>query len=414
MSQESDTYYNSLIEDDDDDARSKKRVKILILLAFAASQSIPRESFHVRDRLEWNAHVNELHMESPQAFYQLYRMNLASFNKLCAWIDPLVKVDPVMSSVRTGKSPIATELALHCLLRWLAGGSHLDIRISAGISISSFYGCVHKCIHAIRHCHTLDISFPDSEDDVSTAAQNFQQISSAGIIDGCVGCLDGMLLRIQTPSTDETGHVMSYYSGHYADYGINIQAACDSACRFIFVGVSAPGGASDLVAFRRTALCQMIDDLPLGRYVLADNAYVCTEHLLTPFPGEQRRQPQNDSYNYHLSQLRMRIEMTFGQFVNKWRLFKRPLQVKLKNAGKVFMCASRLHNFCINERLSQGIDATTMDDEDNVGVFIPSDPTETVAGNSMMRDILVDQIYHSGLSRPAANRQRNRAFLSNT
>ncbi len=220
-----------------------------------------------------------------------------------------------------------------------------------------------------------------------------------------------MLLPIQTPSSDETGNVTAYYSGHYAEYGINIQAACDSFCRFVYVSVSSPGGTSDVVALRRTSLCQTIEKLPLGMYVLADNAYVCSEHLLTPFPGEQQRRPQNDTYNYHLSQLRIRIEMTFGRFVNKWRLFQRPLQVKLKNAGKVYMCAALLYNFCTNERLSRLPGDATLEEEEHAAIYIPSDPLQRVEGNSMMREILVDKIYQSGFSRPAANRQRNRAYI---
>ncbi|KAE9161337.1 hypothetical protein PF002_g32397, partial [Phytophthora fragariae] len=32
-----------------------------------------------------------------------------------------------------------------------------------------------------------------------------------------------------------------------------------------------------------------------------------------------------DNYNFHVSQLRIRIEMAFGLLVNKWRIFKQPL-----------------------------------------------------------------------------------------
>jgi len=404
--QQSNVFHDFLMEEDDETSDSE--VALLLFLAAMASHVHSRPNYYVRNRIEWNTHVAELHMESPQAFYQLYRMNLESFNRLCSWIDPFVKVDPVMSSVRTGKSVIVTEVALHCLLRWLAGGSHLDIRISAGISIPSFYACVYKCINAILNCDQLAINFPTSNEEISESARNFCNASTNGIIDGCVACLDGMLLPIRTPSSDETGNVMAYYSGHYADYGINIQAACDSLCRFVYVSISAPGGTSDVVALRKTSLCQMIEALPLGKYVLADNAYVCTEHLLTPFPGEQRRLPQNDTYNYHLSQLRIRIEMTFGRFMNKWRLFQHPLQVKLRHIGKIYMCAARLHNFCTNERLSMQTEANSLDEEVSTELYIPSDHTEYVEGNSMMRDILVDKIYHSGLARPAENRRRNR------
>ncbi len=42
-----------------------------------------------------------------------------------------------------------------------------------------------------------------------------------------------------------------------------------------------------------------------------------------------------------------------------------------------------------------------MDDEERVHIYIPPDPAERVVGNSMMQDILVDKIFHSGLSSPA-------------
>ncbi len=40
---------------------------------------------------------------------------------------------------------------------------------------------------------------------------------------------------------------------------------------------------------------------------------------------------KKDAYNFYLGQLRIQIKMTFGRLVNKWRIFKRPLQVKLKD-----------------------------------------------------------------------------------
>jgi hypothetical protein len=129
---------------------------------------------------------------------------------------------------------------------------------------------------------------------------------------------------------------------------------------------------------------------------IGDNAYICTEHLLTPFPGEQKNESSNDAYNFYWIQLRIRIEMrTFGRsFVHKWRIFRRPLQVSLKNVQKVFMCATtcRPHNFCISEGLSCD------------GVELAS-----IQGNSVMRDFLVDKIKSNALSaRPAHNLERNK------
>jgi hypothetical protein len=60
-----------------------------------------------------------------------------------------------------------------------------------------------------------------------------------------------------------------------------------------------------------------------------------------------------DAYNFFLSQMWIQIEMAFGLLCNKWRILQRPLQVRLKNAGKVFICCAKSHHLVINERLQQ-------------------------------------------------------------
>ena len=87
-------------------------------------------------------------------------------------------------------------------------------------------------------------------------------------------------MKIQTPS-------ISFFSGHYQTYGINVQAACDAKCRFITsVCVAASGGTNDIAAFRKCPLFQQVQRLPIGNYIIGDNAYICTENLLTPFSGK--------------------------------------------------------------------------------------------------------------------------------
>lgn len=190
--------------------------------------------------------------------------------------------------------------------------------------------------------------------------------------------------------------------------GINVQAACDSKCRFVYASLAAPGGANDIAAFRKTSLYHLIEALPLGKFVLGDNAYVSTEHLLTPFPGEQKNDPTKDAYNFHISQLRIRIEMTFGRLTNKWRIFKRPLGVGINNAGKLYMCATRLHNFCINEGCSFECEALDSYATGEDGTEYPqSREVSPVLGNSMMRDVLLEEIKARGIVRPSCNVARN-------
>ena len=71
---------------------------------------------------------------------------------------------------------------LHCLLRWLGGGSYLDIRLCAGISPAAFYSCIYKCIDAILDSEDLAYKFPDTTEELE---------SSQGSIQRCVASLDG-------------------------------------------------------------------------------------------------------------------------------------------------------------------------------------------------------------------------------
>lgn len=396
--------------DDEDDDSDEDAIPFLLLLRAAATKSknsAPRAFFYVRDRLEWETHVAGLLLEAG-AFLRLYRMQHSSFLKLCSLLDPFLTTNEKMSKLRTeGKGLITTEIILHCLLRYLSGGSHLDIRLSAGISVPTFYVCIHKSMQAVLLCDELSYSFPATDDEICDAASEFRKLSGHHIIDGCVAAIDGYLLQIQTPSSSETGHVKAFFSGHYQAYGINVQAACDARCRFVYAALAAPGGANDIAAYRKTSLAGYVESLPLGKYVIGDNAYVATEHLLTPFPGDQKNEPTKDAYNFYLSQLRIRVEITFGRFVNKWRIFRGPLQVGLKNAGRLYMCATRLHNFCINEAAGDDRSENPSSAGDNATFFPSNYEVAPVLGNSTMRDILLEEIKERAIVRPTYNLERN-------
>jgi len=67
-----------------------------------------------------------------------------------------------MSGRRNGKDSITVEIMPHCLLRWLGGGSFLDIWLSAGTSKAAFYSCIYKYIDAILDSVALAFKFPNT------------------------------------------------------------------------------------------------------------------------------------------------------------------------------------------------------------------------------------------------------------
>ena len=135
---------NNIIFGDDDDLDEDKDYMTFTRLAVAASIAVvklrrkSRKTCFVRTRLEWHLHVEQLHEEGPQSFARLYRMNYSSFMKLLDVLRPALLTNEKMSRVRTPFGPITPQIALHCTLRWLAGGSYLDIRLFAGLSVASF------------------------------------------------------------------------------------------------------------------------------------------------------------------------------------------------------------------------------------------------------------------------------------
>jgi len=99
--------------------------------------------------MNWEKHISELTAEGNDAFQRLYKMEYSLFLKLCSIISPQVQVNDEMSRRRTGKDSVTVEIMLHCCLRWLAGGSYLDIKLSAGISKAAFYNYIYKFMDAI-------------------------------------------------------------------------------------------------------------------------------------------------------------------------------------------------------------------------------------------------------------------------
>lgn len=95
--------------------------------------------------------------------------------------------------------------------------------------------------------------------------------------------MDGYLQRIRTPS-QETENARSYFSGHYQTNGINIQVVCDHYCWGISICVAVHGETNNTAAFSKSALNQVIQKFPIGKYVGTDNAYIFDEHLFPLFP----------------------------------------------------------------------------------------------------------------------------------
>ena len=402
----------SFLFDEDHEVEMATCLHLLLLLLgsyYALLSFSERNPSVFEQRLNWEEHKGS--RSHDRSFRRKLRMSVDSFEKLLEMIRKDLEVNEAMASLRGG--PIIPEICLYVTLRWLAGGSYLDIKDQTGITTASFYRCLWKTIKAIACCSELAIKFPQTKAECEAAAAGFRSVSYNGVVANCIGVVDGYLFCINTPSKKEAENVRSYFSGHYQCYGLNIQAVTDHLCRFIYFAICAPGVTGDNQAIHQIDLFEMIENLPRGFCVIGDAAYQAMEHLVSIFGGFDRLIARNDNFNYYASQCRIHVEMAFGMMQMKWGILQHPAQSRLKNLKWQMMAIARLHNYVINERLGndEGIDApgqlsylpTVPEDENGDPIWL-DDEISQFPGWSELRESMVGRVEAHGLERPKNNR----------
>jgi hypothetical protein len=142
-------------------------------------------------RLVWDTFCSRHSGRSD--FTRHIRMLHDSFNKLLSAIQQDLEVDREMAELWGGA--ILPEICLYmCLryLRYLAGGSYLDIKYFTGISSASFFLVLWKTMRAINQSKSeiQSIKFPATTAEARDAAMGFQSVSQGSCIWNCVaaGC----------------------------------------------------------------------------------------------------------------------------------------------------------------------------------------------------------------------------------
>jgi hypothetical protein len=83
--------------------------------------------------------VNEIQNLSESVFTRMFRLDRDSFYELAEVLDSKLHRDAMKATCSSG-SPITTVTRLAVTLRWLAGGSYIDLCFAWGVSVASFYG----------------------------------------------------------------------------------------------------------------------------------------------------------------------------------------------------------------------------------------------------------------------------------
>ena len=412
---------SKIIDDDDEDE---------LHFALLVSGQKQRRVKWKHQRIDWDIHLKML--RHTGGFQSRYHMTESTFNKLVDILREALEKNERQSIRSTGgNDPITSEMTVAAGLRFLGGSLVKDIADLFGMSYSSVHRIVNLFLLAVNTHEHFKIEVTQTPDQLKACADGFQSISSSfGIYYGCIGAIDGWLCCVNSPRVTNP---VDYHSGHYHRHGVNVQAVCDDRLRFLYFAVAAPGRTNDVRAFNRClSLRVWLQSLPAGYFVVGDNAYTLSNRMLVPFRGNQKKDPHKRSYNYYLSQMRIRIEMAFGRLSTKWRIFRRNLDVSLEKTSLICIVAAKLHNFVIdNDNLcfnpstnisDFGIDRFPGTGEYNRG-YLPTlmttaeseELTRGEVGDVVhRREQILVEIEEKMLCRPQHNLERNKELDANS
>lgn len=196
----------------------------------------------------------------------------------------------------------------------------------------------------------------------------------------CIGSIDGKHVTIKCPR----GTGSNYYC-YLNKFSIVLMAIAGPDYTFTCIDVGGYGKNSDSGIFEASVMGKRISentlnippDRPLPNesrptpcVLIGDEAFALTEFLMRPFPYRQSRNDiRKEKFNKALCAARRIVENAFGILVQKWRVFHRPLDVKIETAIKIVKVACILHNFLIKKESHTGFEHLINIPEDSNEAF---------------------------------------------
>jgi len=147
-----------------------------------------------------------------------------------------------------------------------------------------------------------------------------------------VGALDGKHILIKKPPNSGS----SFYNYKHT-FSVFLMALVDVHYKFISVDIGSMGRHSD---YNQT--------LPF--VFVADEAFPFCDNIMRPFSKRNiTGNFENKIFNYRLSRARQTVECTFGILASRFRVFKKPSEIKIESVDNVIKAACVLHNNLRNE-----------------------------------------------------------------
>ncbi|XP_050310637.1 uncharacterized protein LOC126746421 [Anthonomus grandis grandis] len=198
----------------------------------------------------------------------------------------------------------------------------------------------------------------------------------------CIGSIDGKHVAIKCPPNSGS----NYYC-YLKKFSIVLLAIVDHEYKFVCVDVGGYGKNSDGGIFEASSFGQRMSrgllNIPPNRalpgqneetpcVLIGDEAFALTSFLMRPFPYRlSRHDIRKEKYNKRLCRVRRVVENAFGILAQKWRLFYRPLELKVETSIKVIKATCVLHNYLRTEKRDLLFSHLLEDAEPIIGALDP-------------------------------------------
>jgi hypothetical protein len=233
--------------------------------------------------------IEQMDRLDPSTFKRMFRVDRYTFDEILEKISPFLDEKNDQKAINSSGSPVTNKTRLAVTLRWLAGGSYVDLCFAWGVGVSTFYGergVIWPTIEAIDLAFEMGLPLHDVEK-LEELSMGFSE-HSGGILDGCVLAMDGFAVLTRQPYDEEVLYKKDYRY-RKGGFGIVVLAGCDAKCRFIVASCNHSGSTNDIIAWQHMDLYEAVEIdgmLPSKYFFIGDEAFTDTNQFLSPWPGE--------------------------------------------------------------------------------------------------------------------------------
>jgi DDE superfamily endonuclease len=198
--------------------------------------------------------VSDIFYELGKSYVRrAYRMTAQTFWELEKMLRPCTSNNEVIKRGSPPNGEIEFSLRLSMAIRYFAGASPYDIALVHGVAHSDVFNSIWLIVDLVNTSTDFTIEFPTDHNIQKEIALGFKAKSGVEF-DNCVGAIDGMLIWIHKPSIHDTQRVKcgakKFFCGRKKKFGLNMQACCDSAGKFLDISICHPGATSDYLSFQ--------------------------------------------------------------------------------------------------------------------------------------------------------------------